>query len=175
MLIFADNRIHQVKVGDLVSVVNDNLKGKIIKISNNKVIIEDEHGFPYEFTTAELVLQEAEIYEMIKTVRKEERSVPVSKKHNKQPFILDLHFEKLTNDPTNIDPYERLFIQKDKLLKTLDYCRQNHLKRLEIIHGIGDGVLQNMVHDVLESQTHIEFHNKEILHHQSGTVMVYFR
>ncbi|QDP86679.1 Smr/MutS family protein [Chryseobacterium sp. SNU WT5] len=163
------------KVGDLVSVVNDDLKGKIITINNNIVIIEDEHGFPYEFTTGEVVLQEAEIYEKIKTVRKEELSKPVSKKHNKQPFILDLHFEKFTNNPTEIDSFERLFIQKDKLLKTLDYCRQNHLKKLEVIHGIGDGVLQQMVYDVLESQTNIEFHNKEILHHQSGTVMVFFR
>lgn len=163
------------KVGDLVSVIDDNLKGKIIKINNNNVIIEDEHGFPYEFTMRELVLQEGAIYEKTPTIRKEESTKNISKKHDKRPHILDLHFENLVKNPSKIDSLERLLIQKEALLKTLDYCRQNHLKRLEIIHGIGDGILQQMVHDVLENHANIEFHNKEILHHQSGTVLVYFR
>ena len=89
-------------------------------------------------------------------------------------MILDLHFENIAKGAVQVDPFERLFMQKDQLLKTLEYCRNNNLKRLEIIHGIGDGVLQQMVYDVLESQTNLEFHNKEILHHQSGTVLVYF-
>ena len=78
-------------------------------------------------------------------------------------------------NPLEFDSFERLFLQKEKLLQTIDYCRKNHLKKLEIIHGIGDGVLQQMVYDVLESQTNLEFHNREILHDQSGTVLVFFR
>ncbi|MDP2452541.1 MULTISPECIES: Smr/MutS family protein [unclassified Kaistella] len=162
------------KTGDSVSVIDDHLKGTVTSIKGKKVTIEDEHGFEYEYAESELVLQQAEIYENIKTIRKEEILKPVSKKHDKKPFILDLHFEKLVRNTGDYDSFERLFLQKDKLLKTLDYCRKNNLKKLEIIHGIGDGVLQQMVHDVLESQTNLEFQNKEILHHQSGTVLVYF-
>ncbi|WP_226063948.1 Smr/MutS family protein [Kaistella polysaccharea] len=162
-------------IGDSVSVIDDNLKGKITSIQGNKVIIEDVHGFSYEYNASELVLQNAEIYHQIKTVQKVERSKPTSKKHDKSPFILDLHFEKVSKGSSKIDPFERLFLQKEKLLNTLDYCRKNNLKKLEIIHGIGDGVLQQMVYEVLESQANLEFHNKEILHHQSGTVLVYFR
>ena len=162
------------KIGDSVSVIDDNLKGTITFIKGKKVTIEDEHGFPYEYEESELVLQQAEIYKNIKTIRKEEVSKPISKKHDKKPFILDLHFEKLVKNTGDYDSFERLFRQKDKLLKTLDYCRKNNLKKLEIIHGIGDGILQQMVNDVLESQTNLEFQNKEILHHQSGTVLVYF-
>ncbi len=163
------------KIGDKVAVIDDQLKGIIKTIKGMKVVIEDEHGFPYEYEQSELVLQQAEIYDRISTVQKEENKKFISKKHDKRPFILDLHFENLAKGSTKIDSYERLFIQKEKLLNTLEYCRNNNLKRLEIIHGIGDGVLQKMVHDVLESQTNLEFHNKEILHHQSGTVLVYFR
>ena len=63
---------------------------------------------------------------------------------------------------------------KEKLLETIDFCRKNNLKKLEIIHGVGDGTLQKMVIDVLESQTGLDFYNKEILHHQSGALMVNF-
>ena len=162
------------KIGDLVSVVDDNLKGKITMMKGTKVTIEDEHGFPYDYESNQLVLQNAEIYKQLTTVQKEELSKPISKKHDKNPFILDLHFEHLVKNPRDYNSFERLFIQKEKLLSTLDYCRKNSLKKLEIIHGIGDGVLQQMVHEVLESQTNLEFHNKEILHHQAGTVLVYF-
>ena len=163
------------KIGDLVSVVDDNLKGKITMMKGTKVTIEDEHGFPYEYESNQLVLENAEIYNQLTTVQKEELYKPISKKHDKKPFILDLHFEHLVKNPKDYNSFERLFIQKEKLLSTLDYCRKNNLKKLEIIHGIGDGVLQQMVHEVLESQTNLEFHNKEILHHQAGTVLVYFR
>ena len=163
------------KIGDSVSVIDDQLKGKIISAKGTKVTIEDEHGFPYEYDASELVVQQAEIYNEVKTIRKEESSKTVSKKHDKKPLVLDLHFEHVVKNPSEYDSFERLFRQKEKLLSTIEFCRKNNLKKLEIIHGIGDGVLQQMVHDVLESQTNLEFQNKEILHHQSGTVLVYFR
>lgn len=163
------------KTGDAVAVIDDDLKGTIISIKGDQVIIQDEHGFSYEFQRKELVRQEAGIYEQIKTLNKGEVSKNISKKHDKKPFVLDLHFGKLVKNQTSYTASERLFIQKEKLVETLDYCRRNNLKKLEIIHGIGAGVLQKMVHEVLESQTNLEFQNKEILHHQSGTVLVYFR
>ena len=163
------------KIGDKVSVIDDILKGKITAFNGKKITVEDEHGFSHVYNENEITLQNPEIYNQLKTVQKEETSKPKSKKHHKNPLVLDLHFETFGKNSGKIDAFERLFLQKEKLLKTLDFCRENNLKRLEIIHGIGDGVLQKMVHDVLESQTNLEFHNKEILHHQSGTVLVYFR
>ena len=163
------------KIGDKVSVIDDILKGKITAFNGKKITVEDEHGFSHVYNENEITLQNPEIYNQLKTVQKEETSKPKSKKHHKNPLVLDLQFETFGKNSGKIDAFERLFLQKEKLLKTLDFCRENNLKRLEIIHGIGDGVLQKMVHDVLESQTNLEFHNKEILHHQSGTVLVYFR
>ncbi len=89
-------------------------------------------------------------------------------------MVLDLHFDNLVKNPGDYDSFERLFMQKEKLIEVLEFCRKNNLKRLEIVHGIGDGILQRMVWDVLESQVNIDFYNKEILHHQSGAVMVEF-
>ncbi|MGA9213325.1 Smr/MutS family protein [Kaistella sp.] len=163
------------KIGDSVSVIDDNLNGKITSVNGETVVFKDEHGFTHQFKKEKLVIQNPSIYENLKIISKPEIAKPISKKHDKKPFILDLHFEHLVKNPTDYDSFERLFLQKEKLLNTIDYCRKNNLKKLEIIHGIGDGVLQKMVHDVLESQTNLEFQNKEILHHQSGTVLVYFR
>jgi hypothetical protein len=47
------------------------------------------------------------------------------------------------------------------------------LKKLNIIHGIGDGVLQNMVHEVLQGFAGIEYEDHDFLP-QFGNVEVTF-
>lgn len=162
------------KIGNKVSVVDEDLSGVITSVNGNIVTFKDEYGFTYQYPKEKLVPKDAEIYENIKVIKKAEPKKIISKKHDKNPLILDLHFESLVKNPHDYDSFERLFIQKEKLIQTINFCRKNHLKRLEIVHGIGDGTLQRMVFDVLESQTGLDFYNKEILHHQSGAVMVEF-
>ena len=171
--LISQNRKRRMKIGDAISVVDDQLKGKIISIKGKNVTIEDEHGFSYDYELKEIVLQEPEIYKGLKTIQKVEKSKPTSKKHDKKPLVVDLHFSNMVKNPAQFSPFERITLQKEKLLETLDYCRENNLKKLEIIHGIGDGIVQQMVNEVLANQKNLEYHNKEILHHQSGTVLVY--
>ncbi|MFY1045002.1 Smr/MutS family protein [Chryseobacterium sp. GP-SGM7] len=162
------------KIGDKVSVVDEDLSGVITSTKENIVVFKDEYGFTYQYPKEKLVPKNAAIYDNIPIVKKAETKKIISKKHDKSPFILDLHFDNLVKNPNDYDSFERLFIQKEKLIQTINFCRKNHLKRLEVVHGIGDGTLQRMVLDVLESQTGLDFYNKEILHHQSGAVMVEF-
>ena len=162
------------KIGDKISVIDEDLGGTITSVHGNNIVFADEHGFTHQYPKEKVVLQHHSFYEDIRTETKSEHNRKISKKHNKSPLFLDLHFEKLVENPSDYDSFERLFLQKEKLLKTLELCRKNNLKKLEIVHGLGDGTLQKMVWDVLESQTGLEFHNKEILHHQSGAVLVIF-
>ncbi|WP_143884798.1 Smr/MutS family protein [Chryseobacterium binzhouense] len=162
------------RIGDQISVLDENLSGIITSVNGNIVVFKDEYGFTYQYPKEKLVPKNASIYENIEIIRKAEPRKVISKKHDKNPLILDLHFHNLVKNPTDYDSFERLFIQKEKLIDTISFCRKNHLKRLEIVHGIGDGVLQKMVWDILESQTNLDFYNKEILHHQSGAIMVEF-
>ena len=162
------------KIGDLVSVLNDNLAGRITSVHGETVVFQDTHGFNHQYLKSQLVLQNPSIYEGLKVELKKETPKKSSKKHNKKPLILDLHFENLVKDTGRYSSFERLFMQREKLMETLDFCRKNHLKNLEVIHGIGDGVLQKMVHDVLSAQTGLEFYNNAILHHESGSVTVKF-
>ena len=112
------------------------------------------------------------MYDNSPIIRKNETPRVVSKKHNKAPLKLDLHFNFLVKNPSDYDAFERLMIQREKLLETIDFCRKNHIKKLQIIHGIGDGVLQKMVYDVLEGLTNIEYDSDGFFYHQSGNVEV---
>lgn len=162
------------KIGDKVSVVDEDLSGVITSVNGDIVVFKDEYGFTYQYPKTKLVPKNSDLYENIKVVKKAEPKKNISKKHQKNALVLDLHFHHLVKNPNDYDSFERLFIQKERLIETLNFCRKNHLKRLEIVHGIGDGTLQRMVWEVLESQTGLDFYNKEILHHQSGAVMVEF-
>ncbi|MDH6252282.1 hypothetical protein M2347_002009 [Chryseobacterium sp. H1D6B] len=162
------------KIGDKVSVVDEDLIGVVTSVNGNIVVFKDSYGFTYQYPKEKLVSNSASIYENISIVKKPEPRKIISKKHQKNQLVLDLHFHHLVKNPNDYDSFERLFIQKEKLLEVINFCRRNNLKRLEIVHGIGDGVLQKMVWDVLESQSRLDFYNKDILHHQSGAVMVEF-
>mgnify|MGYP001205358033 FL=1 len=165
---------NKMKIGDLVSVIDDDLKGKISAFKGNLVQIEDEHGFHYEIEKAKIVPQNHNIYDDISVVSKKETSRIISKKNQSKPQSIDLHFENLVEKPQDYEPWERLMIQREKLIEKLEYCRNNHLKKLNIIHGIGDGVLQNMVHEVLQGFAGIEYEDHDFFYHSSGNVEVTF-
>lgn len=162
------------KIGDLIAVIDEDLEGTITSVQGNMICFQDEHGFNYQYPQEKVVLREKELYEGIKIKNKFEYTPPKSKKNKKNELVLDLHFEKIAPSTQNYDSFERLFLQKEKLLEMLDFCRENKIKRLEIIHGIGDGTLQQLVWRTLEAQVNIDFYNKEILHEQAGSVLVEF-
>ena len=163
------------KIGDKVSVIDDNLDGIVTSVHGNTVVFRDEFGFTHQFPSEKLIVRDSDIYNNIKIEKKFEYTPPKSRKHNRNHLVLDLHFEKLVDHPADYESYERLLIQREKLLDTLEFCRKNYLKKLEIIHGIGDGVLQNMVFDVLKSQMNLDFEEDEFFYHSAGSVMVNFK
>ncbi|MBS1548397.1 MAG: DNA mismatch repair protein [Bacteroidetes bacterium] len=164
------------KKGDLVSVINEDMKGEIMSVHGDEVIVQDEFGFTHRYKKSDLLPRDEQFYHNLKVEKKiEKERVKTSKKHNKNHLILDLHFEKLVDNPTDYIGFERLFIQKQKLLDTLEFCREHRLKKMEIIHGLGEGTVQTMVINALQDQVDLEFHHLEILQQQSGNIMVYFK
>ncbi len=163
------------KIGDTVSVIDEDLSGEITSVHGNTVVIRDEFGFTHKIQKSKIVERNASLYENVSNVEKSIHEKSVSKKHNRNHKVVDLHFENLVENPKDYESFERLLIQKDALIAAFDFCRENNLKKLEIIHGIGDGVLQNMVHDFLVGQTDIEFDDHDFFYHQRGSVLVKFR
>lgn len=163
------------KVGDKVSVLDDDLRGKIIKIEHQKIKIEDEYGFTHWFSCGELVIKDKDFYEDIAVIKKNEEGKNNSKKHQKSELKLDLHFDQLVDFPEQYEAWERSFIQKEKLVQMLDFCKANKIKKLEIIHGLGDGILQEIVYDVLRGYAGIEFEENEFFKHSSASVEILFK
>lgn len=162
------------KIGDWVSVLDDDLKGKIISFQAHHVTIEDEHGFFHTIEKEKTVPQNQNLYDSISVVSTKEENLKASKKNQNTLHSIDLHFDRLVKNPIQYESWERLLIQKEKLIEKLEFCRKNKIKRLNIIHGIGDGVLQNMVHETLKGFAGIEYEDYDFFYHSTGNVVVTF-
>ncbi|QIG89278.1 DNA mismatch repair protein [Chryseobacterium sp. POL2] len=163
------------KIGDAVSILDDDLRGHITSVKPNGFDIKDAFGFIHFYPKEKVILLDKSIYENIKVSVKKETSKPISKKHKKDAFRIDLHFENLVKKPYEYESFERLMIQKEKLLEAIDFCRTHKLKRMIIIHGIGDGILQNMVHQVVQGLADIEYDDDGFFFHQSGSLELIFK
>lgn len=167
------------KKGDWVSALDEDLKGQVVSIDGELVSFVDTYGFTHRYPINALVKRELEFYDTLSSllynVDKDQPAQRISSKKEKKHMVLDLHFENLVSNPNDYDGIERLFIQREKLENTLEFCREYNIKKLEIIHGIGDGVVQRMVYDVLRAKADIEFDDDGFFYHQSGSVWVEWR
>ena len=50
------------KIGDQISVIDENLEGKIISIKGDTVTFEDEFGFSYQYSISKIVLKNSALY-----------------------------------------------------------------------------------------------------------------
>lgn len=162
------------KKGDRVSALDEDLKGVVVSVLGEQVVIEDEYGFNYSFHRSKLVPQNHLLYNETPIVKKEKETKKTSQKHHKNELKLDLHFDQLVKFPNQYNTWERNQIQKEKLIETLDYCKENSIKKLLIIHGLGDGILQEMVYDVLRGYAYIDFDENEFFKHFSTSIEVRF-
>ena len=163
------------KIGDPISFLNENKLGTIVSINNKNAKILDEYGFTEEVDLNEIVFRDDSLYSKISTEKKDEITKIRSKKKTDATRTLDLHFHLLVKYPNTYSAQARLQIQKETLIENIEYCKKNPIKKLNIIHGIGDGILQNMVFDVLQGFAGLEYEDQNLFHQSSGNVEVIFR
>jgi dsDNA-specific endonuclease/ATPase MutS2 len=74
-----------------------------------------------------------------------------SKKNQKRKNTLkvDLHIELLSDNYHYLDNFEIVQIQINECYKSIEKALNSDIYKLEIIHGIGEGVLRNEVHAIL--------------------------
>lgn len=75
--------------------------------------------------------------------------------------VLDLHIEMLTDAYDRMTPSEKLQLQVDTLQYQLDMAIAHNQRQMTIIHGLGSGVLRDMVHRMLEERNDIATYTNE--------------
>jgi hypothetical protein len=58
---------------------------------------------------------------------------------------IDLHIEELVDSHSGLTNHEILSIQLERFEKELQYCISNGIKKLIVIHGVGNGKLKSEI------------------------------
>ena len=124
------------KIGDIIEVLDDNMKGKIVGFEKNKTIkVETSDGFELVFNENEVILVESNAVELnfnanLKQIlaekeggkKKQSNLIKLSKKEV-PVYEVDLHLEKIiTGRNQNLSNYDKLNIQLEEAKRCLDFA-----------------------------------------------------
>ncbi len=111
-------------------------------------------------------LQGARIYEASK-----------ARQHMEPPrSVIDLHIEKLTDNYRRMSNYEILQLQLKTFEKYYQLAIVHHQPSLIVIHGVGEGVLRNEIHDILRLKKEVKtFVNQFHPNYGFGATEIYFQ
>ena len=142
------------KIGDVVAVLDDVVRGVVTKINQNTIEIKDDTGMFFNYDVSELVKIAKDQNELtkfndinnhlLKSKIKEEsqKKKAFSKTKNDHILEVDLHIGKLIKSNKGLDNYDMLNIQIDTAKRKLEFAIQKRMSKIVFIHGVGEGVLK---------------------------------
>ncbi|MEO0058933.1 MAG: hypothetical protein RLZZ312_580 [Bacteroidota bacterium] len=175
------------KVGDKVTVLDDDFDGKVIGVVGTKIKIETTDGFELNFESKELILAQKQdlnfnipsqaINEIIK--QKEiprPRSFVKEKKVKEIPAPeFDLHIEKLVKNFRGMSNYEILTLQTETAKRHLDFAIAKRIPKIVFIHGVGEGVLKSELDFMFGRYENIDFRDGNYQKYGLGATEIFIR
>ena len=146
-------------IGDKILFKKDSLKGKIVKINSlYKVTVLTEDGFEINVSKSDLVkiASGTDKYNSygnnfnVKDIEKK-KNIPQRNQRSQNFLKVDLHIELLTPNYHYMDNFEIVQLQLNECHKNIEKAINSDISRIEIVHGIGEGVLKNEVHKILRN------------------------
>lgn len=180
---------NEISIGSLVEILDDDFKGKVLKIQNSEAIIETTDGFELTFPLSQLILvgdgsiikqasriSDIEAAKVIKNT-KNNHKVITDKKSKKDEFVLevDLHIEKLVKSFKNMTNFDILNIQVDAARGQLEFAIKNRIPKLVFIHGMGEGILKTELEYLLGRYPEVNFQDGNYRKYGLGATEVYIK
>lgn len=172
------------EIGNKVAVLDDVLKGEVINITGDGIMVETTGGMIFKFNSSELVKVEIEQHELSKftdinnpllkdKISQASPKNTVFTKHKKEVVLeIDLHIEKLTKSTKNMDNYDMLNLQLDTAKNKIEYAISKKISKIIFIHGVGEGILKSELHRLLRKYP-IKFYDASYKKYGLGATEVY--
>jgi len=173
------------EIGARVEVLDDAIKGSILKLDKRSAIVRTTDGFDMEFYLDELVVisdessfevSNIEVFHALSekeaTVKK--RSFTKKKKEKQAPAMeVDLHIEKLTTKFKSMTNFDMLNLQLDTARGQLEFAISKRIQRVVFIHGMGEGVLKSELNFLFSRYDCISFYDANYREYGLGATEVY--
>ena len=172
------------KIGDKVSVIDENIDGIITKINKDLITILTDEEFELQFSEKELIVTSnhqnfTDIIEVsdteIESKEEFQRKSPRIGKKKKQipPMEVDLHIHQLIPDCSRLESHEKLTIQLETIKRKLDFAFRKKIQRIVFIHGVGEGVLREELKYLLKQYDNLKYYDADFQKYGIGATEVY--
>jgi hypothetical protein len=168
--------------GDKVVFLHESGGGKVIRVlSKTHVRIEDDFGFERDYPILALAPVLSEKYSVsdqaVQSKMEKPKPKPSVKAEVQQEITVDLHIENLVPRHGHMSNGEILQLQMEHFRKTFRYAIDKRIKRIKVVHGVGEGVLRGEIHQYLRGFDSVEFHDMTYTRNGFGgtEVILYFK
>lgn len=138
------------KVGEKVAFLNEPGWGIVQEVlSNHQYKIEDEDGFSCVRYHSDLVPVYSQNFKVDKVEQEKQEVKKQSKKSGKRKppevWKIDLHLDELVDSPGCVEFSRMLQIQMNHCRSFVQKAKKNGIRKVVVIHGVGQGVLKESV------------------------------
>lgn len=149
------------KAGSLVGFMHEQGRATVVKFERGFYHVIDEDGFEKKYREADLIEIHgdnfplaAAAYDKMKADQRTPKPAPAPKnaipaarkKRNLSEWEIDIHAEELNINMRGMTNHDILTEQLKALKNFHEKAMRKQIKRLVIIHGVGEGVLREEVH-----------------------------
>ncbi len=160
--------------GDKVAYLNTTGEGVVIDVKGDQLLVEDENGFSEWYRSSELVHRGSIQVGEVRSKDHIKRKVDPHKKYAPNKMVVDLHFEALVDYPKNFTAHQKLEIQLAETRKAINKCKISGIKKLILIHGVGEGRLKEEIHTLLERMDKLQFYDASLAEYGRGATELEF-
>jgi len=173
------------KIGDSVSVLDEDISGIISEISGDTLMVVTQDGFDMEFTISEVIktktltsslFSDTDLNSVIneKEQSHKRKSVKVKPKDRNLPAMeVDLHIHQITTSNKHMSNFEMLNLQLDTARHKLEFAIKKRIQKVVFIHGVGDGVLKAELEYLFGRYDTVKFYAADYQKYGSGATEVY--
>ena len=163
------------KVGDLVSFLDESGEGQIIDIDGNTILV-DVQGFHKSYDISKIIKREHGFEAQIINSRVINKDASVSRKVKRavdsEVFVVDLHASAIPNFRNQLKGHNILLFQMETAKNHLESARKNRLKKMIFIHGNGSGTLKYQLEQWLSSLSYISYQDASYRSFGQGAIEV---
>ena len=174
-------------LGDTVSVLDEDISGKVVRLRNSIVTIETKDGFELEFSHKELVkmdgdtvlktqmFSKASVHDALaqKEIKKRKITTRKSKDRYEPTLEVDLHIHQLTSTHRGMSNHDMLSLQLDTARRQLEFAIRKRIQKVVFIHGVGEGVLKIELEYLFSRYDNIKFYDANFQKYGAGATEVY--
>ncbi len=173
------------KIGDTVSVLDEDINGIITTINGTSLSIETVDGFVMEFRVTEVIKtkpMESQLFsamDVVTVINEKEapfkrKSVRVKPKDRTLPAMeIDLHIHQITTSNKHMSNFEMLNLQLDTARHKLEFAIKKRIQKVVFIHGVGEGVLKSELDYMFGRYANIKYYAADYQKYGLGATEVY--